>query len=74
MTYDVISENAIATVMVPGSSAYFVDVENLSRLGGEFGIGLTAEWRGLEMSLNYELDLHEDYTSQTGLLKFRYDF
>ena len=74
MTYDVVSENAIATVMVPGSSTYFVDVENLSRLGGEFGIGLTAEWRGLEMSLNYELDLHEDYTSQTGILKFRYDF
>ena len=74
MTYDVVSEGSTATIVVPGSAAYYVDIENLSRLGGEFGIGLTAEYRGLEVSLNYELDLHEDYTSQTGLLKFRYDF
>ncbi|MBR2011681.1 MAG: autotransporter outer membrane beta-barrel domain-containing protein [Alphaproteobacteria bacterium] len=74
MTYDVVSEGSTATIVVPGSAAYYVDIENLSRFGGEFGIGLTAEYRGLEVSLNYELDLHEDYTSQTGLLKFRYDF
>jgi outer membrane autotransporter protein len=74
MTYDVISDSSTATILVPGSSAYYVDVENLSRLGGEFGIGLTAEYRGLKVSLNYELDLHKDYTSQTGMLKFRYDF
>ncbi len=74
MTYDVISDSDVATIVVPGSAAYYVDVENLSRMGGEFGIGLTAEWRGLEVSLNYELDLHKDYTSQTGLLKFRYNF
>ncbi len=74
MTYDFLSDDATATVVVPGASAYYVDVDRLSRLGGEFGIGLTAEYRGLEISLNYELDLHQDYTSQTGLLKFRYDF
>lgn len=74
MTYDFLSDDATATVVVPGASAYYVDVDRLSRLGGEFGIGLTAEYRGLEVSLNYELDLHQDYTSQTGLLKFRYDF
>ena len=74
MTYDFLSDDATATVVMPGASAYYVDVDRLSRLGGEFGIGLTAEYRGLEVSLNYELDLHQDYTSQTGLLKFRYDF
>lgn len=74
MTYDLMSDDSIATIVVPGAASYYVDVDNLSRLGGEFGIGLTAEYRGLEVSLNYELDLHQDYTSQTGLLKFRYDF
>ena len=74
MTYDFISDDATATVVFPGAAAYYVDVDRLSRLGGEFGIGLTAEYRGLELSLNYELDLHKDYTSQTGLFKFRYNF
>ena len=74
MTYDFISDDATATVVFPGAAAYYVDVDRLSRLGGEFGIGLTAQYRGLELSLNYELDLHKDYTSQTGLFKFRYNF
>ena len=74
MTYDIVSDDARATIMVPGAASYYVDVDRLSRMGGEFGIGLTAEYRGLELSLSYELDLHKDYTSQTGLFKFRYDF
>ena len=74
MTYDLMSDDSVATIVVPGAASYYVDVDRLSRLGGEFGIGLTAEYRGLEVSLNYELDLHKDYTSQTGLLKFRYNF
>ncbi len=73
-TYDLISDAAVATITVPGTVPYTVISDKLARFGSEFGIGLTAEYRGLEVSLNYELDLHEDYTSQTGLLKFRYDF
>ena len=73
-TYDVLSDEAIATVTMPGAVSYVVDSKRLSRLGGEFGIGLTANYKGVEVSLNYDLDLHEDYTSQTGMLKFRYNF
>ena len=73
-TYDFMSDAAVATVTAPGNVAYVIDADRLSRFGGEFGIGLTAQYRGLDVSLNYELDLHEDYTSQTGMLKFRYDF
>ncbi len=73
-TYDVLSDEAIATVTMPGAASYIVDSKRLSRLGGEFGIGLTANYKGVEVSLNYDLDLHEDYTSQTGMLKFRYNF
>lgn len=73
-TYDFMSDAAVATVNAPGNVSYVIDADRLSRFGGEFGIGLTAQYRGLDVSLNYELDLHEDYTSQTGMLKFRYDF
>ena len=73
-TYDFLSDAAVATVNAPGNVAYVIDADRLSRFGGEFGIGLTAQYRGLDVSLNYDLDLHEDYTSQTGMLKFRYDF
>lgn len=73
-TYDVLSDEAIATVTMPGAASYIVDSKRLSRLGGEFGIGLTAKYKELEISVNYDLDLHEDYTSQTGMLKFRYNF
>lgn len=73
-TYDFMSDAAVATVNAPGNVSYVIDADRLSRFGGEFGIGLAAQYRGLEVSLNYDLDLHEDYTSQTGMLKFRYDF
>ncbi len=71
MTYDFISDDASATVVMPGVASYKVAGERLSRMGGEFGIGLTALYKGMEVSLMYDLDLHRDYTSQTGMLKFR---
>lgn len=73
-TYDFVSDDAFATIVIPGTNPYTVASDRLSRMGGEFGIGLTAEYKGLEVSLNYDLDLHKDYTSQTGMLRFRYDF
>lgn len=74
VTYDVISDNAIATVVVPGADAYYIDVENLSRFGGEFGIGLTGEYNGLEISVMYDLGLRKDYVSQTGMIRLRAQF
>ncbi len=74
LTYDIVSEDSHATIVIPGTVPYTVAGENLSRVGGEFGIGLTAHYHGLEVSLNYDLDLHKDYTSQTGMVRFRYDF
>lgn len=73
-TYDFVSDRAMYTVTMPGAASYVIDGDRLSRFGGEFGIGLTAEYKGLEISLVYDLDLHKDYTSQTGMAKFRYEF
>ena len=74
MTYDFISDDAQATVVMPSVASYKVATDRLSRMGGEFGIGLTALYRGLEVSVMYDLDLHRDYTSQTGMIKFRTQF
>ncbi len=73
-TYDFMSDDATATVLTPGAAAYVVNADSLSRFGGEFGIGMSALYRGVTVSLNYDIDLHKDYTSQTGMLKFRYNF
>ena len=74
VTYDFISDDTATTVVTPGVEAYAVNGNRLSRIGGEFGIGLTAQYKGLEVSFMYDLDLHQDYTSQTGMLKLRAQF
>lgn len=74
LTYDMISDDASATVVMPGVASYKVDGESLSRMGGEFGIGLTADYKGIKVSLMYDLNLHKDYTSQTGMIKLRSQF
>ena len=72
--YDMLSDKNIATVTMPGLDAYTLEGSRLNRIGGEFGIGLGMQYRSLEMSVNYDIDVREDYTSQTGMLKFRYNF
>lgn len=74
VTYDFVSDESATTVVTPGVEAYAVNGNRLSRIGGEFGIGFTAQYKGVEMSLMYDLDLHKDYTSQTGMLKLRAQF
>ena len=68
-TYDVISDKNGATVYVPGGTSYHIAGDRMSRAGAELGMGVTAEWRGLELSLNYDVQLRKDYLSHTGMLK-----
>jgi len=70
-TYDFINDGTVATVVMPGAASYQVSGDSLSRLGGEFGVGLTAQFNGGDLSIMYDLDLHTDYTSHTGMVKFR---
>ncbi len=72
--YDLMSDKNVATVTMPGVNAYTLDGERLNRVGGEFGIGLGVQYGNLEVSANYDIDVREDYTSQTGMLKFRTNF
>ncbi len=72
--YDLLSDKNIATVTMPGINSYTMDGERLSRIGGEFGIGLGMKYRNLDIALNYDIDVRKDYTSQTGMLKLRCNF
>lgn len=72
--YDMLSDKNIATVTMPGLNAYTLEGNRLKRIGAEFGIGLGMQYRELNVSVNYDIDVREDYTSQTGMLKFRYNF
>ena len=72
--YDVISDKTSATVAMPGVPSYTLNGDRLSRTAGEFGIGLSTKYKELNISLNYDIEIRKDYTSQTGMLKFRYEF
>ena len=72
--YDLLSDKSVATIAMPGVNAYSLDGNRLNRLGGEFGIGFGMTYDNLQLSINYDIDVRKDYTSQTGMLKFRYSF
>ncbi|MCQ2571962.1 MAG: autotransporter domain-containing protein [Alphaproteobacteria bacterium] len=74
LKYDMLSDEHAATVTMPGVDAYVLDGDRLSRIGGEFGLGMTVMYEGLNLSLNYDIEVREDYTSQSGRMKFRYNF
>ena len=44
------------------------------RVGGEFGLGVTVTYADVDISLNYDIEVREDYTSQTGMVRARYNF
>lgn len=72
--YDMISDKSSAIVAMPGIASYTMNGDRLSRVGAELGIGVTMSYQELNVSLNYDIDIREDYTSQTGMLKLRYEF
>ena len=72
--YDILSDEMESTVTMPAMTSYVVRGERLSRVGGEFGLGITGKWRDVELSLNYDLDVRKDFTSHTGMVKLRYEF
>ena len=72
--YDLISDKQDITVTMPGVNAYILNGNRLSRIANEVGVAISTNYRGLEISLNYDIEARADYTSQTGRAKFRYEF
>ena len=73
-TYDIVSDNADATVVM-GTGSYTTSGKRLPRSGVEAGVGVTMNmFDALDVSLNYDAGIRRDYTSHTGTVKFKYNF
>ncbi len=73
-TYDVVSDNSRANVSVIGGNNYSVDGERLHRFGVEAGAGVTASVDNIDITLEYTGAFRQDYKSQGGMLRARYNF
>lgn len=75
MTYDIHNDDATAAITLANGAAYNVTGRALKRLGGELGLGLTAEINdNIELSAGYEGRIREDYYDNSGMLKLKYNF
>ncbi len=74
LKYDVMSDDQVAVVSMPGVDSYSISGEKLSKFGAELGIGLTMRYYNADWSLDYDLDIRKEYTSHTGRIKWRYNF
>jgi hypothetical protein len=72
--YDFMSDEQTATILLPGIDSYVMDGNRLSRLAAEFGGGLGIKAGGLDLSVNYGIEIREGFTSQTGRVRVRYEF
>lgn len=69
--YDLISDKSVAVITMPGVNSYVLDGSRLSRIGAEFGVGMVMKYNGFSLALNYDIEVREDYTSQTGRVRAR---
>ena len=74
LKYDLISDDGRITVTMPGINTYALDGTQLSRIANQIGIEIGMMYGAFNMSLNYDIESRADYTSQTGRVKFRYEF
>lgn len=72
--YDLLSDENHITVAIPGVNAYSLNGERLSRIANELGVEIGMMYGALNMALSYDIEARSDYTSQTGRVKFRYEF
>lgn len=74
LTYDIARSNDSSVVSLANGSIYEISGEELERFGGELGIKLGFEINDFEISLKYEGQFKKDFTNNTGLINFRYNF
>lgn len=74
LKYDIMSDDSVAVITIPGVNSYSISGENLSRFGAELGIGLTMRYYNADWTVDYDLDVRDEYVSHTGRIKWRYNF
>ncbi len=73
-TYDVVSDNSSANILVSGGNSYNVDGSRLHRFGVEAGAGVTASLGNIDLTVEYNGAFRQDYKSQGGMIRARYNF
>ena len=74
LKYDVISDDSTAVVTMPGVDSYSISGDGLAKFGVELGLGITMKYFNADWTLDYDLEVRQDYTSHTGRIKWRYNF
>ncbi|MEE6207565.1 MAG: autotransporter outer membrane beta-barrel domain-containing protein, partial [Alphaproteobacteria bacterium] len=75
LTYDFVNDNANYTVTMANGASYIVDGRGMKRMGGEFGVGLTAEFcDAMDVTASYEGRIRQNYYDNTGMLSIKYNF
>ena len=73
-TYDMMKNVDDVNVMLANGSSYIISGSKSNRFGTEFGVGLNVNYDTFDLSLNYGIEIRENYTSQTGMLRAKYNF
>ena len=73
-TYDIVSDNSRSNISVIGGSNYSIEGSRLHRFGFEAGAGVTASIDNIDITLEYNGAFRQDYKSQGGMIKARYNF
>ena len=74
LTYDVACSNDSSVVSLPNGSLYEISGDELERFGGELSLKLGFEINDFEISLKYEGQYKKDFTNNSGIINFRYNF
>lgn len=73
-TYDIISDESLASVNVLSGGSYQIEGEKLNRFGVEAGVGVSATLNNLDVSLDYLGGFKKDYQNHSGMIKATYHF
>lgn len=75
LTYDMVTDDAASTVILPNGASYRIEGESLNRFGMEFDAGVTAYINEkIEVLLGYEGKFRNNYEDHTALLSAKYKF
>lgn len=72
--YDMLSEKHAASVVMPGVPSYVMVGDRLAPFSMDFGGGLVMRYQDFSFAFNYDIEVREDYTSQTGRVRARMVF
>ena len=74
LTYDLANSNDNSIVSLANGAIYEIESKELEKFGGELGLKLGFVVNDFEISLKYEGQFKKDFTNNSGLIDFRYNF